>query len=202
MSELHATAKATGEAALPPETGSAFLREAIEKRLKELRDDCAVKREIKRNAFAYRWARRSRSTEENARDCGPSDKYWDDRQAEAQRNSTAELEHADQALADFIAEHRVLMPPDWIGNDHGRLCWAPYLGGYPINQHYCQRKEGHEGNHADEWPETRWACEHPAGSWPQGVSNDREWREAYERQNTELGHGSDPLASANGSPKL
>ena len=161
---------------------SSILRETIETKLAELRADCALKRQIKRNAFGRRWARSARSNAENERDCGPSDKYWDDRQAEAQRKSTVELEAADKALADLIFEARPVMGPDWLGNDHGRLCWAEYLGGYPIKHHYCEREEGHEGNHADEWPETRWACEHPAGSWPQGVTSNREWNERAEAE--------------------
>lgn len=180
---MNTTIERTAGAGLAAASGSGFLREAIEKKLKELRADCAVKRLIKHNAFGSRWARRGRSDEENRRDCGPNDKYWDDKQAEAQRTAVAEVLAADKALADFIAEHRPIMGADWIGNDHGRLCWAHYLGGYPIDQHYCQREEGHDGNCADEWPETRWACESPHGSWPKGVTCDREWRARIESQN-------------------
>lgn len=161
---------------------SSILRETIETKLAYLRADCALKREIKRNAFGRRWARSARSNAENERDCGPSDKYWDDLQAEAQRKSTAELEAADKALADLIAEARPVMGPEWLGNDHGRLCWAGYLGGYPIKHHYCIREEGHEGHHADEWPHTRWACEDEAGSWPQGATCNREWNELAEAE--------------------
>lgn len=152
-----------------PATCSAFLRESIEKKLKELRADCGLKRLIKGNAFGRRWARSARTDEENRRDSGSSDKYWDDRQAEAQRNSTAELEAADKALADFIAEHRPLMPSDWIGNDHGRLCWSPYLGGRPIDQHYCQKPEGHDDPHGND-----------IGEWPLGVTNEHEWHRLRE----------------------
>lgn len=167
----------------PPLPCSSFLREAIDKKLKELRDSCAVKREIKRNAFGRRWAFASRSTKEMEADSGSSDKYWDDLQDAAKIETTAEVEAADKALADFVAEHRSMMGAEWIGNDHGRLCWAPYCGGMPIDQHYCQREEGHDGNHADEWPETRFACNSPRGSWPQGVTGDREWRALIDRKN-------------------
>lgn len=160
---------------------SEFLRGAIDEKLAELREACAVKRQIKRNAFGRRWALNARGTAENERNSGSSDKYWDDCQAVAQTNAVADLAAADKALADFIAEHRPLMGVDWIGNEHGRLCWEPFLGGLPIDQHYCQREEAHDGNHAVEWPETRWACDHRRGSWPQGVTNVYEWRELVEK---------------------
>ncbi|HVU07644.1 MAG TPA: hypothetical protein VHG89_03775 [Verrucomicrobiae bacterium] len=173
---MNTTLERTAWAGLAAANCSAFLRESIEKKLKELRDDCALKRLIKSNAFGRRWARSARSDEENRRDSGSSDKYWDDRQAEAQRNSTAELEAADKALANFIAEHRPLMGADWIGNDHGRLCWAPYCGGRPIDQYYCQKEEGHEGPHAAQVGEDGGA----AGEWPQNVTNEHEWHRLLE----------------------
>ena len=131
---MNTTIERTAGAGLAAASGSGFLREAIEKKLKELRADCAVKRLIKHNAFGSRWARSGRSDEENRRDCGPNDKYWDDKQVEAQRTAVAEALAADKALADFITEHRPIMGADWIGNDHGRLCWAHYLGGYEMAQ--------------------------------------------------------------------
>lgn len=151
-----------------------ILRDAINQKLAELRKDCALQRLHLKNAFGRRWSGCQRQDPEK-----PSswDLYWENLQAEAQRERPKDVEAADKALADFIAECRVIMGPDWIGNDHGRLCWATYLGGMPIDTHYCVREEGHAGNHADEWPETRWACNGPRGSWPQGVTCDREWRE-------------------------
>lgn len=149
--------------------GSAFVRESIEKKLKELRADGGLQRLIKRNAFERRWARSGRSDSENKLDCGSSDKYWDDRQAESQRNSIAAVEAADKALADFIAEHRPLMGVDWPGNDHGRLCWSPYLGGRPIDQHYCQKPEGHSEPHGND-----------IGEWPISVTNEYEWHRLLE----------------------
>ena len=149
----------------PLATGSAFLRDAIEKQLAKLRADCAVKREIKRNAFGRRWALAGGRGES-------TDKYWDDRQAAAQRESTEAVEAAERALVAFIAEHRPFMGADWIGNDHGRLCWAPFLGGLPIDQHYCQCAEGHEGNHCN-----------AKGAWPHGVTNSYEWRAMLDKQN-------------------
>ena len=65
----------------PLATGSAFLRDAVEKELAKLREDCAVNREIKRNAFGRRWALAGGRGES-------TDKYWDDRQAAAQLKST------------------------------------------------------------------------------------------------------------------
>jgi hypothetical protein len=161
----------TATSPLPGDSGrsscSAFLRDAVEKQLEKLRSDCAVKRLIKRNAFGRRWALSGRGKVDEP---SSSDKYWDDRQAAAQHKSTEELESADQTLTDFIAEHRQMMGADWIGNDHGRLCWAPFAGGLPIDQHYCQMNEGHEGNH----------CNH-LGAWPQGVTNSHEWHRLLEQ---------------------
>ncbi len=151
---------------------SSCVREAIEKRLAELRYQCGLHRLHVINAFGRRWSQQPRRDPDN-----PSswDLHWENLQAKAQEERPKDVEAADKALVEFIAYHRPLMGPDWIGNDHGRLCWAPYAGGFPISQHYCQREEGHDGNHADVWPETRWACEHENGSWPQGVTGDHEW---------------------------
>ena len=168
-------------AGLAAATCSGFLREQIEKRLKELRYNCGLQRLHLANAHGRRWSGCPRQDPDK-----PSswDLHWENLQAEAQRERPKDVAKADKELADFIAEHRPLMGADWIGNDHGRLCWGHYLGGMPIDQHYCQREEGHDGNCADEWPETRWACESPRGSWPKGVTCDREWREKIESQNS------------------
>ena len=148
---------------------SAFLQGQIEKRLKELRHQCELLRLTKADAFRGRWARASRSDEENRRDSGSSDKYWDDLQAKEQGERTIALALADKALVDFIAEHRRFMTPEWPGTDHGRLCWSPYCGGTPIEQRYCQLAEGHEGVHAD-----------GQYGWPREVTNDREWHQLRE----------------------
>ncbi len=140
---------------------SDFLKEQIEKQVKKLRADCAVKREIKRNAFGRRWALASRGHPDKP---DGSDKYWDDLQAKEQVTRTEDLANADKTLAGFITEHRSFMGPDWIGNDHGRLCWCPFLGGTPIDQHYCEREENHDGPHADS-----------AFAWPREVTNEHEW---------------------------
>lgn len=130
-------------------TCSAFVADAINKRLAELREQCGVKRILVAQANGMKWGQ---------------GEYWDNLQRQAQIDRPKDVEAADKALAEFIAEHRPMMGPDWIGNEHGRLCWAPYLGGMPIAQHYCQREEGHEGNHWDH-----------VGAWPQGVTNAHEW---------------------------
>ncbi len=141
-----------------------FVIDSIHKRLAELREDCAVKRLIKFNAFERRWARAARTDQQNEADCGPSDSYWDDRQAKAQTESTNAVVVADAELSQFIAEHRHIMGPDWIGNDHGRLCWGHFLGGRPIGQHYCQREEGHDG-----------FCQNDVGAWPKGIHGEPQW---------------------------
>lgn len=160
---------------LPAPSGiSDLLRDSIENQLANLRETCAIKRLHLRNAHGPRWSGCPRRNPDKP---DSWDLHWENLQATAQIECPKEVERADKDLADFIAIHRPVMGPEWIGNSHGRLCWEPYLGGFPIDRHYCQREEGHEGNHADEWPETRWACEHPRGSWPQGVTCDREWQD-------------------------
>jgi hypothetical protein len=133
---------------------SEFIRAAIAKRLVELRENCAVQRLHLRNAHGRRWG---------------DTKYWDDLQAKAQVERPKDVEAADKALADFIAEHRGFMGGDWPGSEHGRLCWEPFCGGMPIDQHYCQREEGHEGIHGDK-----------AFAWPRDVTNDHEWHKLRE----------------------
>lgn len=130
---------------------STFVADQIRARLEILRHACAVARIAVRDAFRGKWG---------------DGKYWQDRQAEAQIERPKDVITADKALSDFIAEHRPIMGAEWPGTDHGRLCWAPYCGGYPIDQHYCQREENHEGHHADE-----------NGAWPKNVSSDREWHD-------------------------
>jgi len=140
------------------------VRVSVHAKLAELRRACAVARELKFKAFERRWAINARSNQENARNFSTSDLYWDERQAKAQASTTKAVAEADQALSDFIGEHRELMGQDWIGNDHGRLCWGSFLGGLPIDFHYCQEEENHEG-----------FCQGKTGSWPKGVRNEAEW---------------------------
>lgn len=140
---------------------SDFIKSQIEKRLKELRYNCGLQRLHLRNAHGRRWSGCARQDPEK-----PSswDLHWETLQAQAQIDRPKDVAAADKTLADFIAEHRHLMGADWPGTDHGRLCWSDYCGGLPIDQHYCQREEGHEGHHAIE-----------SGAWPREVTNDHEW---------------------------
>lgn len=140
---------------------SSFLREQIEKRLKELRYNCGLQRLHLRIAHGPRWSGCQRRNPEKP---DSWELYWEELQAKAQQERPKDVEAADKALVDFIAEHRPLMGDDWIGDDHGRLCWSPFLGGRPIDQHYCQREEGHTGTHGNE-----------LGAWPIGVTNEHEW---------------------------
>ncbi len=140
---------------------SDFIKRQIEERLKELRFECGLQRLHLRNAHGPRWSGCQRRNAENP---DSWELHWENLQAQAQQERPKEVAAADKALADFIAEHRAIMGPDWIGNDHGRLCWSPYVGGRPIEQHYCQKSEGHANVHADE-----------AGGWPREVTNDYEW---------------------------
>lgn len=60
--------------------------------------------------------------------------------------SKARVSAAGTELAEFILEHRQL-----VGDipNCGRLCWHKFTGGQPIDTHYCQLKEGHDGDHCD-----------------------------------------------------
>lgn len=140
---------------------SDFIKQQIDKRLKELRYNCALQRLHVRNAFGPRWSGCQRQDPNK-----PSswDLHWENLQAQAQVERPKDVSAADKALADFIAEHRPLMDPTWPGSDHGRLCWAPFTGGLPIDQHYCQREEGHGGFHCD-----------GVGAWPRNVTHDQEF---------------------------
>lgn len=140
---------------------SDFLKQQVEKRLKELRHNCELQRLHVRNATEKRWALAGRAKSDVP---DSYDKYWDDLQASEKAKRENDLQVADKELAGFISEHRPLMGADWPGTDHGRLCWAPFLGGCPIDQHYCQKAEGHNGNHGNH-----------LGEWPQSVTNTHEW---------------------------
>lgn len=129
------TPDATAGLRSSPPTGSAFLRESVEKRLAELREKCALEKAGLQDATGPRpWG---------------DGQYWATRKAEAARTRTLALEAALRELSDFIAEHRPLMGAAWIGNDHGRLCWDQYIGGLPVAFHYCQKPEGHKSHHGD-----------------------------------------------------
>lgn len=143
------------------------IREQIEKQLVALRYNCGLQRLHVRNAHGPRWSGCQRRNPDKP---DSWELYWENLQAAAQVERPAWVEKADMELAEFIAYHRAGMGPDWIGNDHGRLCWAPYLGGMPIDQHYCQKAEGHTDAHGNH-----------RGEWPQGVTNEHEWRRLLEK---------------------
>lgn len=144
-------------AGLSAPVGSApsFIRDAITKRLAELRETCAIKQEGVRHAQDPKtyWGS----------DSGQST-YWRDLKAKCAAERPAELAAAKRELADFITEHRPIMGADWVPDGHGCQCWAPYLGGAPIGQYYCDREPGHTGPHR---------CHR--GAWPQGVDGDQAW---------------------------
>lgn len=161
----------------PPASGSApsFIRDAINKRLAEMRRICAIKKEGVRHAQDPKsyWGD----------DYGGSS-YWRDLKAKCAAERPVELAGLLKEMADFIAEHRPAMGADWVPDGHGCLCWAPYLGGIPIDQHYCDREEGHTGPHR---------C--TRGAWPQNVRGSQDWHRllatlppgatGLEEQNTE-----------------
>lgn len=148
------------------------LKLQIEKRLKELQHDCALKRLYLRQAFGPRWSGCARMDPDK-----PSswDLHWENLQAEAQRQRPKDIAAADKKLADFITESRAIMGSDWPGTDHGRLCWSPFCGGMPIGQFYCELPEGHDGPHVGTEEYGR------KTAWPnsplQEVTNDRQWHE-------------------------
>lgn len=129
---------------------SGFIADAINDRLHELRLEVALHRH-----FVNQWRNRT---------------YWDEskdsqhKRCRFIREQMRETRIAEDALRAFIAEHRSLMGKDWIGNDHGRLCFSWFMGGRPIDMHYCSEPEGHDG-----------FCQSDKGSWPRGVHGDREW---------------------------
>ena len=143
-----------------PTACSDFVSEQIESRLQELRDDVALQLYLERQSLGPRWARAGRSPDENKRNQGNNDPYWDGIQRDAIEERRAAVKVAESSLREFISEHRYLMAPDWIGNDHGRLCFMTHLGGLPIDRHYCQMPEGHNG-----------FCRNGKGAWPSGCES-------------------------------
>ncbi len=140
----------------PPQKTSPFIRESIEKRLRELRDKCALEKEGLRHATEPgNWGT----------DFG-TDTYWADTKKRCAIERAVSFQTVLDALASFIAEHRPIMGAEWIGNEHGRLCWAEYLGGCPIGVNYCQKEENHAGN-----------CANEIGAWPKGVRGEQMWHE-------------------------
>lgn len=127
-------ALAAGKPPLAGATGSAFVREAIMQRLKELRTECALRLGMLEDSKTGFWE--------------PS-KYWQDMRVKTILEGKEKAHNALKSLEDFVAEHRPIMGAAWMRKHNGRLCWAKYLGGYPIDTHYCIRPEGHKGRHHD-----------------------------------------------------
>lgn len=142
------------EIATQKQTDSEFLRRKISERLHELRIAVAIPRHVIRE-WRQGWVEPTR--------------YWQARKFECIGRLRAEIKNAERELRDFIADHRSIMGPEWIGNDHGRLCWDSFLGGLPIDQHYCQLEEGHDG-----------FCSGETFAWPKGVRNEFTWRRIRE----------------------
>ena len=153
-------------------SASSFLREAIEKRLAEMRRHCAILKEGIRHAQDPKsyWGD----------DYGGST-YWRDLKAKCAAERPIEYAAALKELADFIAEHRPLMGADWMPDGHGRRCWAQFLH---YRFHYCEKPEGHEGN-----------CACSEGEWPQGV---RSSQQQYYGQASQNG-ASEPRATDSAS---
>lgn len=147
----------------PLATGSApsFVRDAINKRLAEMRRSLAIKKEGIRHAQDPKsyWGSDS-----------PGSTYWADMKARCAAERPIEYAAALQELADFIAEHRPLMGSDWVPDGHGRQCWAQFQH-YRI--YYCERPEGHEGN-----------CACSKGAWPQGIRSSQQLHYGPTPQNT------------------
>jgi len=117
---------------------SPFITDAVEKELRKLRDQCSY---LKNSVRSYE------HTLHHTRTNDRPNKHRDYHIAEAEKNLAGGQERLNQALqtlAAFIAEHRPIMGPEWIGNDHGRLCW------HNISSNFCQLQEGHDGPHRNE----------------------------------------------------
>lgn len=80
------------------------LKQQIEKRLKELRDDCALQRIHVRNAFGPRWSGCKRANPDK-----PSswDLHWENLQAEAQMQRPKDVRDFAHSIFSllFLAEH-------------------------------------------------------------------------------------------------
>lgn len=133
------------EATTPP--CSRYVAAAIDAELDRLRRSLAVARYRVHDARRCHWG------------------WWPTAEGErclAIRRLREQVRQAERELRRHIAEHRPLMAPTWVGNDHGRLCWHAFRGGRPIDLHYCQRPEGHDGNHAND-----------LGAWTDAMVQDR-----------------------------
>ena len=86
------------------------------------------------------------------------------------RSNRKKVQNAERALSEHNAKYRSIMGDDWAPNS-GRLCWASVLGGSPIDRHYCDQPEGHDGPHST-----------PKGCWTDedAAKSDRRWT-IYER---------------------
>lgn len=74
------------------------------------------------------------------------DRYWQVKKVHALEETKVRIRESEIALGNFIDEHC-----SFLGavSNHGRLCWDSYLGGQPIDLHYCQLDEWHPGAHAN-----------------------------------------------------
>ncbi len=123
---------------------SPFIIDTINKRVRELRDQCSYQLN---SISSYEKSLNHKQTDDY-----PNKYRNKDIQEATQNLKKAQAKYAEelQILADFIAEHRPVMDPDWIDNDHGRLCWHHGFAHFPISSHFCQLPENHEGDHRDE----------------------------------------------------
>ncbi len=121
---------------------------AINARLAELQRVCAIERHV---------------LHENRR--AHYEPYEERRRHINIRNCRQRVREAERALAAHVAKYRHIMGDGWAPHA-GRLCWSSVLGGMPIDQHYCDKPEGHDGPHST-----------PKGCWTDedAAKRDRRW---------------------------
>jgi len=122
-------------------TLSPFIIDSINTRLRELRDQCSYNLN---SVHSYQKSLHHKRTNDYPNKYREKEIFEAGLELEKSQGRYAEQL---QILADFIAEHRPVMAPDWIDNDHGRLCWHHSIHGMPIGSYFCQLPEDHAGDH-------------------------------------------------------
>ena len=108
-----------------------FLQRSAIGELARLRGELALHRGVLRDQRRHFWER---------------DRAWQVKKFEAIKETKLRIQKAGKSLTDFVHHHKI-----FIGDvpNKGRLCWHCFLGGLPIDTHYCQLPEGHDGSHCN-----------------------------------------------------
>jgi hypothetical protein len=102
---------------------------AVREHLQKLRYELALMRGVLRYSRRHHWGQ---------------DRYWQVKKYQSQQEYKQRIAAAARELSAFIRVH------EWVLGDvpnNGRLCWHCFTGGLPIDTHYCELPEGHEGDH-------------------------------------------------------